>query len=144
MTSIVNTNRWRRRSLHPAGTRHDDAPPAERTQTASRKGFVAVMLKTIRLTWALAVISPSRSAISCLQRSDASVEHRPISRNATTVASVCLETDLPRIKPPAMIARTALCVGRVVKFVIARSESDEAIQSLPQASGLLRFARNDY
>jgi hypothetical protein len=56
MTSIVNINRWRRRSLHPADTRHDDAPPAERTQTASRKGFVAVMLKTVRLTWALAVI----------------------------------------------------------------------------------------
>jgi hypothetical protein len=42
--------------LHPADTRHDDAPPAERTRTASRKGFVAVMLKTIRVTWALAVI----------------------------------------------------------------------------------------
>jgi hypothetical protein len=56
MTSIVNIHRRRRRSLHPADTRHDDAPSAERTQTASRKGFVAVMLKTIRLTWALAVI----------------------------------------------------------------------------------------
>jgi hypothetical protein len=28
-------------------------------------------------------------------------------------------------------------------MVIARSESDEAIQSLASASGLLRFARND-
>ncbi len=56
MTSIVNINRRRRRSLHPADTRHDDAPPAERTQTASRKGSVAVMLKTIRVTLALVVI----------------------------------------------------------------------------------------
>jgi hypothetical protein len=56
MTSIANINRWRRRRLHPADTLRDEAPPAERTQTASRKGFVVVMLKTIRLTGALAVI----------------------------------------------------------------------------------------
>jgi hypothetical protein len=56
MTSIVNINRRRRRSLYPADIRHDDTPPAERPQTASRKGFVAVMLKTFRVTWALAVI----------------------------------------------------------------------------------------
>jgi hypothetical protein len=56
MTSIANINRWLRQSLHPADTRLDEAPPAERTQTASRKSFVAVMLKTIRLTGALAVI----------------------------------------------------------------------------------------
>ena len=56
MTSIVHVNRRRRRSLHPAESRHDTAPPAERSPTASHKGFVAVMRKTVRLIFALATI----------------------------------------------------------------------------------------
>jgi hypothetical protein len=34
-------------------------------------------------------------------------------------------------------------IFRRIHFVIARSDSDEAIQFFCQASGLLRFARND-
>jgi hypothetical protein len=34
-------------------------------------------------------------------------------------------------------------IHSVTRFVIARSVSSEAIQSLAQAPGLLRFARND-
>jgi hypothetical protein len=60
MTSIVNINRWRRQRLRRAESRHDDAPHTEHSeiasQSANRKGFVATMLKTIRLTFALAII----------------------------------------------------------------------------------------
>jgi hypothetical protein len=56
MTSIVPIDRRRRRCLRPAASRHDDAPRAERAQTASRKGFVAAMLKAIRLACALTII----------------------------------------------------------------------------------------